>query len=112
ALGGAKDARVEALALPGGALLGVVELAEGAPIPEAEALEIDQHRGGDQRTGERAAAGLVGAGHEAGAERAVEVEQAGGPAAAPGHCRFARSTHRISCGRLRRPYTPVSGLKP
>ena len=35
------------------------------PMP----LEVEQDAGGDQRTGQRAAAGLVGAGDEAGARR-------------------------------------------
>ena len=49
-----------------------------------ERLVVDQHRGGDQRPGEAAAPGLVGAGDEAAAEAAVEGEQAaraGQPAA-------------------------------
>ena len=40
------------------------------------ALVVEQHRGGDERAGEAAAAGLVGARHEADSERAVEGEQA------------------------------------
>ena len=74
--------RVEGLALLGGALLGVVEVAEGAAIAHAEALVIEQNAGGHQRPGERPAAGLVGAGDEPAAELAVELEQLRGPAAA------------------------------
>ena len=79
--------RVELLALLGAALLGVVELAERAPVAQAEALVVDQHRGGDQRAGERAAPGLVGAGDVARAQRAVEAKQPrrlAAPAAGPG----------------------------
>ena len=49
-------------------LLGVVERAERADVAHAEALEVEQHRRGDERAGEAAAPGLVGAGDEADAE--------------------------------------------
>ena len=38
-------------------------------VGQRQPLVVEQHRGGDQRAGEAAAAGLVGAGHEARAER-------------------------------------------
>ena len=72
----ARTQRVELLALLGRAHLRVVELAESARRSRRlSALVVDQHRRGDQRPGERAAPGLVGAGDEAGAELAVEPEQ-------------------------------------
>ena len=41
-----------------------------------ERLVVDQDRGGDQRSGEATAPGLVGAGDEAALQAAVEGEQA------------------------------------
>ena len=69
------DDRVQRLALLGGPLLGVVEVAERAAVAQREPLVVEQDRGGDQRARERAAPGLVGAGDEARAELAVEAEQ-------------------------------------
>ena len=59
-----------------GHLLGVVQAAEGAAVGVREALVVDQDRGGDQRAGQAAAPGLVGAGDEAALQPAVEGEQA------------------------------------
>jgi hypothetical protein len=53
-----------------------VEAAEGAAVGEREALVVDQDRGGDQRSRETAAAGLVGTGDEAALQPAVEGEEA------------------------------------
>jgi hypothetical protein len=57
-------------------LLGVVERAQCADVGRPQALEVEQHRGRDERPCERSAPRLVGAGDEAPAERAVEREQA------------------------------------
>ena len=81
--GRAQHERVELLARLGGVLLGVVQAAQRAAVRQGQALEVEQHGGGDQRARERAAAGLVGAGHVAAAELPVEGEQAA-PAAFDG----------------------------
>jgi hypothetical protein len=57
--------RIETLAVLGSHLLGVVQASEGAAVGEAEALVVDQHRGGDQRPGQGAASSLIGAGDPA-----------------------------------------------
>ena len=56
-------------------LLGVVQAGEGAAVGVGERLVVDQHRRGDQRAGEAAAAGLVGAGDPAAVEAAVEAKR-------------------------------------
>ena len=58
----------------------------------ADAVEVKQHGGGHQRAGQAAAPGLVGAGHEAHAEPAIEA-RAG-----------------VAAGRLRRP-APLAALR-
>ena len=68
--------RVELLAGLGGVLLRVVQAGERPAVREREPVEVEQDRGGHERPGERAAAGLVGARHEAAADLAVEGEQA------------------------------------
>ena len=78
---------------------------EGAAVGEAQGLVVEQNPCRDQRPGQRAAAGLVGAGHETGAERAVEGKQALGTAQAAlvplGALRGTRSGPAAS--RWRRP---------
>ncbi len=74
-LGGAQHAGEELGPLLGVHLLGVVQAGEGAAIGVGERLVVDQHRGGDQRSGEATAPGLVGAGDPAAAETAVEGEE-------------------------------------
>jgi hypothetical protein len=76
AQGAAQDERVELLARLGGVLLGVVQGAQRAQLARGDRVVVEQHPGGDQRAGEAAAPGLVRAGHQARAERAVESEQA------------------------------------
>ena len=57
-------------------LLGVVEQPRARGLGGTDPLEVEQHRRGDhERSGEAAAAGLVGAGDEPDAERAIEREQ-------------------------------------
>ena len=65
--------------------------AQRAGLGGSDALQVEQHRGGDERSGEAAAAGLVGAGDEPDAEPAVEVQQA--PAGAR-PARLAGATRR------------------
>ena len=72
-------------------LLGVVERAERAHLAHADALEVEQHGGRDERPGEAAAPGLVGAGDEARADRAVEVARAAGRSTPRGLRRRARA---------------------
>ena len=85
--GAAHDERVELLARLRGVLLGVVQRSQRAQLARGERVVVEQHAGRDQRPGEAAAPGLVGAGDEAEAEAAVEREQppaaAGPPRAAP-----------------------------
>ena len=60
---------------------------ERAAVGEGQPLEVEQHRGRDERPGERAAPRLVGAGHVAAAELTVEREQpASVSAAGPSAC--------------------------
>ncbi len=77
----AQHEREQRLARRGVVLLGVVQRAERADLADAERLEVEEDGGRDERPGEAAAAGLVGARHPADAEAAVEAEQA--PAGAP-----------------------------
>ena len=67
----------------GRVLLRVVQAAQRAAVGQRQPLEVEQHRGRHERPGQRAAAGLVGAGHVAAAELAVEGEQAAAAALAP-----------------------------
>ena len=62
-------------------------------VGQADPLVVEQHRRGDQRPGQAAAPGLVGARHEAHAERPVEGEQ---PAAAAASSWRARLMARVS----------------
>ena len=66
---------IELLAARLGVLLGVVQPRERAAVGQRQPLEVEQDGGGDERPGERAAPGLVGAGDEAAAELAVEGEE-------------------------------------
>ena len=86
ARGAAQHERVELLARLVRVLLGVVQRAQRAQLAGGERLVVEQHAGRDERPGETAAAGLVGAGDEADAEAAVEREQ---PLAAAGPPRAA-----------------------
>ena len=56
-------------------LLGVVQRAERAQLAGGERVVVEQHAGGDERSGEAAAPSLVGAGDEPKTEPAVEREQ-------------------------------------
>jgi hypothetical protein len=73
---GAEDERVELLAPGLGVLLRVVQPREGAALRKRQLLEIEQDRSCDERTCERAAAGLVCARYVAPAERSIEREEA------------------------------------
>ena len=75
-LGRAQHRRVELLAPLGLHLLRVVQAGERAAVRARERLVVDQDRGGDQRPGQAAPPGLVGAGDLAAAEPAVEGEEA------------------------------------
>ena len=74
----ADHGRIELLPLLLALLLRVVQPGEGEPLGAADPLEVDQHAGGEQRPGQRAAPGLVDSGHEPAAEGAVEAEEASG----------------------------------
>jgi hypothetical protein len=65
----------EALTLLEGDLLGVVQLRKWPHAVAAQRGVVEEDSRGDQRAGERPAARLVGAGHEASAELAVAAEQ-------------------------------------
>ena len=71
-----EHARVELLARVVVVLLGVVERAQRAQLAGRQRLVVEQHRRRDQRPGETAATGLVGAGDETHAQPAVEGEEA------------------------------------
>ena len=73
--GGAQHQRVQLLAPGLGVLLRVVQPRERTPVRERELLQVEQHRRRHERAREGAAAGLVGAGHEAAPSDAVEREQ-------------------------------------
>jgi hypothetical protein len=75
ARGDAQHHRVQRLARLLGVLLGVVEQPERANLARAEALVVEEDRGGDQRAGQTAPAGLVGPGDEAEAEGAVMLDE-------------------------------------
>ena len=62
---------------------------ERAQVGQRQLLVVEQHRGGDQRPGEAAAAGLVGARHEAHAQPAVVTEEP-----RPDRARRARAARR------------------
>ena len=72
----------------GSVLLGVVEGGQRATLGQRQRLEVEQDRGGDQRTGQATAPRLVGTGDEAHAQLAVVGEQP--PAAAAALGRLAR----------------------
>jgi hypothetical protein len=74
--GGAQDEREQPLTGLDVVLLGVVQRAERADVGDRERLEVEEDGRGDERTGEAAAAGLVGPGDPADAQPAVELEQA------------------------------------
>ena len=78
--------RVERLARLFGVLLGVVEQRERADVARTEAVVVKEHGRRDQRAGQAAATGLVGAGDEAHAERAVVLEELAASAALPFFC--------------------------
>jgi hypothetical protein len=67
---------VEGLALLHVVHFRVVETRQGPHLPRRQALVVEEHRRRDQRTGEAAPPRLVGSGHEAVAELAVELEEA------------------------------------
>ena len=62
-----------------GLVSGIVEPGEEPAVRETERLVVDQDPGGDQGPRQGAPAGLVGAGDEAVAERAVVGEEPFGP---------------------------------
>ena len=74
-LGAADDRAVELVAPVGRHLLRVVQERERPDAVVAQARVVEQHSGDDERTGERAAAGLVRSRDEARPEPAVEPEQ-------------------------------------
>src|ERR1700751_4508014 len=80
-----------------GLLFGVVERAQRADLARADALEVEQDRGGDQGAGEAAPTGLVRSGDETHAERAVELEEPAGGAG----CGLAPRRGRGSVGTTR-----------
>ena len=94
-----EHARVERLARRVVVLLGVVERAERAQLARRQRVVVEQHRGGDERPGEAAAPGLVGAGDEPHAERAVEGEQAVAARAPPRPVRRPLRVRRTRSGR-------------
>ena len=73
--------RVERLARRLGVLLGVVEQREGADLARTETVVVEEHGRRDQRAGQAAATGLVGAGDEPHAERAIVLEELAASAA-------------------------------
>ena len=83
-------------------------------------LEVEQDRRRDQRARQAAAAGLVGAGHEPGSERAIELEQApasrarGGFRAAPEGAVSAPRPIRFGGQYVKKatPMTHLSGTGP
>lgn len=76
----AQDEWVQLLAARLGVLLRVVEAGERPARREAQAIEVEEDGGRDERARERTAACLVGAGDETALERAVEGEElAAGP---------------------------------
>src|SRR6202042_3034171 len=74
-----------------GLLLGIVQRAEGTDLPGTDRVEVEQHRGGDERPGEAASPGFIGTGDEPHAQRTVELEQ---PASRGNR---ALTTHRSVC---------------
>jgi hypothetical protein len=93
-----EDVRIELLATVFVVLLGVVQAGEGSPLTEAKALDVEEHCRCDQWAGEGAPARLVGASHEATAQRAVEREQ---PATAGSRAgAIAAGSTRAGCLRL------------
>src|SRR5918992_2065569 len=74
--GAADDGAEQLLPLERSHLLRVVQRRERPDSVMAEALVVEEHPGDDERPGQRAAAGLVGSGHEARTEPAVEREKA------------------------------------
>jgi hypothetical protein len=102
--GGANDRGIELLALLLGLLLGVVEARQGEALRPADPLEIDQDAGGEQWTGQRAAAGLVDPRDETATEGAVEAEEAGRrPLLAALARRARRCRLGLGASRWRRP---------
>ena len=79
----ADNGRVELLALLLALLLRVVQSRQREPLGTADPLEVDQHPGGEQRSGEGPTAGLVHSGHEAAAEGAIEAKSLAGGALLP-----------------------------
>ena len=84
-LGAAQDAAEERLALGSAALLRVVQAGERPDAWSCRQRVVEQDACDEERAGERAAAGLVGARDEARAELAVVLEEL--PAGATRHCR-------------------------
>src|SRR5204862_7789435 len=75
ALGAADDRVEELFTLRLGELLRVVEEGERPDFRAAERLVVEQHAGDEERSRERAAAGLVGADDVAGADPPVEAKK-------------------------------------
>ena len=71
----AEDGVVELLALGRRQLLRVVQVGQRPDPVLLQARVVEQHAGDDERPGERAATGLVGACDEAGAELSVELQE-------------------------------------
>jgi len=74
--GRAHDHRVELVARLGVVLLGVVERGQRPHLADAERVDVEEHRRGDQRAGEASATGLVGTRDPPHAQATVELEQA------------------------------------
>jgi hypothetical protein len=92
--------QVWVLPLAGGEAEPVTDL----PLGAADPLEVDQHPGGEQRSGEGPTAGLVHSGHEAAAEGAIEAEEPrGGALLPPPLRRLRRSRFGLEASRWRWP---------
>jgi len=76
ARGAAQHEREQLLSRLGRVLLGVVQRAQRAQLARGQHVVVEQHAGGDERTGQAAPASLVGAGDERHAEAPVKGEQA------------------------------------
>jgi hypothetical protein len=80
---GTKHQRIELLTAGLGVLLRVVQPRERAPLGQRQLLEIEEDGRRDQRPGEGAAAGLVGAGYKTAPKRSVKGEEAAACARRP-----------------------------
>ena len=75
ARGGAEHDRIQLGPGLGVVLLGIVERGQRPDLAEAEALVVEQHRGGNQRPRQAPAARLVRTGHEPHPEIPIEGEE-------------------------------------